>query len=263
MSGGSGKILQFGGPDGTLMSLVDFGGVQKDVCLQYIPDAAVGEYVVVHVGFAIQRLDEESAIRTLADFEHLGVLDEEFGDGFEIAAKQAGVPSPGNTATTRGDAMKYLDEFSNPELAGKLLDQIQRGHHPALGDHGGLRRADALDHPARHRPAAARRDRDDPRPGLSGVRDPAGDDRQGARDRVPARRDLLLVRRHAARAGQREGPVPDQERGRRHPGGLLAAGRADHRQGEPGPAGGVLRDRLRDHRASQRHDRVSGQTAWR
>jgi hydrogenase expression/formation protein HypC len=95
-----GKILSLQDRDGTLMSLVDFGGIQKDVCLQYIPDAAVGEYVVVHVGFAIQRLDEESAKRTLAEFEHLGVLNEEFGDGFEIAAKQAGMPVPGNTATT-------------------------------------------------------------------------------------------------------------------------------------------------------------------
>ena len=49
---------------------------------------------MVHVGFAIQRLDEESAQRTLAEFEHLGVLNEEFGDGFEIAAKQAGLPVP-------------------------------------------------------------------------------------------------------------------------------------------------------------------------
>jgi hydrogenase expression/formation protein HypC len=95
-----GRILSLSDRDGTLMSLVDFGGIQKDVCLQYIPDAAVGEYVVVHVGFAIQRLDEESAKRTLAEFEHLGVLNEEFGDGFEIAARQAGVPVPGSTATT-------------------------------------------------------------------------------------------------------------------------------------------------------------------
>ena len=95
-----GKILSLEDRDGTLMSLVDFGGIQKDVCLEYIPDATVGEYVVVHVGFAIQRLDEESAIRTLAEFEHLGVLNEEFGDGFEIAAKQAGVPTPVNTETT-------------------------------------------------------------------------------------------------------------------------------------------------------------------
>jgi hydrogenase expression/formation protein HypC len=86
-----GRILSVEDRDGTLMSVVDFGGVQKEVCLQYVPDAAVGEYVVVHVGFAIQHLDEESAIRTLAEFEHLGVLAEEFGDGFEIAARQAGV----------------------------------------------------------------------------------------------------------------------------------------------------------------------------
>lgn len=68
-----GKILSLSERDGALMSLVDFGGIQKDVCLQYIPDAAVGEYVVVHVGFAIQRLDEESAIKTLTEFEHLVV----------------------------------------------------------------------------------------------------------------------------------------------------------------------------------------------
>lgn len=65
--------------DGTLMADVDFGGVRKDVCLQYVPDATVGEYVVVHVGFAIQRLDEESAKQTLANFEQLGILEEEFG----------------------------------------------------------------------------------------------------------------------------------------------------------------------------------------
>ncbi|MFF2084487.1 HypC/HybG/HupF family hydrogenase formation chaperone [Nocardia sp. NPDC058176] len=89
-----GKVLSLHERDGTVMSVVDFGGVHKDVCLEYIPDAAVGDYVVVHVGFAIQRLDEESALRTLAEFEHLGVLNEEFGDGFALAAKQSGLPDP-------------------------------------------------------------------------------------------------------------------------------------------------------------------------
>jgi hydrogenase expression/formation protein HypC len=97
-----GRILSLEDRDGTLMSVVDFGGVRKDVCLQYIPDASIGEYVMVHVGFAIQRLDEESAIQTLAEFEHLGVLKEEFGDGFEIAAKQAGLPSPNGTTEPNG-----------------------------------------------------------------------------------------------------------------------------------------------------------------
>ncbi|MCI3224996.1 HypC/HybG/HupF family hydrogenase formation chaperone [Streptomyces sp. NP-1717] len=83
-----GRVLSTAEVDGALMAQVDFGGVRKEVCLQYIPDAEIGEYVVVHVGFAIQRLDEESAWRTLANFEKLGLLEEEFGDGFELAARQ-------------------------------------------------------------------------------------------------------------------------------------------------------------------------------
>jgi|1185.fasta_scaffold32157_2 hydrogenase expression/formation protein HypC len=86
-----GRIVRVEERDDTLMAEVDFGGVRKDVCLEYIPDAAVGEYVVVHVGFAIQRLDETSATRTLEDFERMGILEEEFGDGFALAARQAGL----------------------------------------------------------------------------------------------------------------------------------------------------------------------------
>jgi hydrogenase expression/formation protein HypC len=76
-----GQILSIAESDGTPMAEVDFGGVRKSVCLQYIPDAAVGEYVVVHVGFAIQRLDEASARDTLANFERMGLLEQEFGEG--------------------------------------------------------------------------------------------------------------------------------------------------------------------------------------
>ena len=89
-----GRVLSVEERDDTLMAEVDFGGVRKDVCLEYIPDVQVGEYVIVHVGFAIQRLDEQSAMETLATFEKLGILQEEFGDGFEAAARQAGVTHP-------------------------------------------------------------------------------------------------------------------------------------------------------------------------
>ena len=75
-----GRVLSVSEVDGTLMAQVDFGGIRKEVCLEYVPDAASGEYVIVHVGFAIQRLDEASAIETLANFERLGILDQEFGD---------------------------------------------------------------------------------------------------------------------------------------------------------------------------------------
>ena len=74
-----GRVLSITEVDGTSMAQVVFGGVSKDVCLEYVPDAAVGEYVIVHVGFAIQRLDEESATRTLETFERMGLLEEEFG----------------------------------------------------------------------------------------------------------------------------------------------------------------------------------------
>ncbi|GGV86409.1 hydrogenase assembly protein HypC [Streptomyces gelaticus] len=87
-----GRVLSTAEVDGTVMAEVDFGGVRKEVCLQYIPDVTVGEYVIVHVGFAIQRLDERSALDTLADFERLGILAEEFGDGFEPATLQGASP---------------------------------------------------------------------------------------------------------------------------------------------------------------------------
>ena len=83
-----GRVLSVEDQDGTTMAQVDFGGLRKEVCLAYIPDAQIGEYVIVHVGFAIQRLDEKSALDTLADFERLGILEEELGDGFALAARQ-------------------------------------------------------------------------------------------------------------------------------------------------------------------------------
>ena len=66
---------------GARMGKVNFGGIVKDVCLAYLPDIAVGDYTVVHVGFAITRLDEASARQTLETFQALGLLEEELGDG--------------------------------------------------------------------------------------------------------------------------------------------------------------------------------------
>jgi len=81
-----GRVVEIRESDGTRMADLDFGGVVKQVCLEYLPDLAVGEYAIVHVGFALQRLDEESALRTLKLFEELGLLQEEFGDPWESAA---------------------------------------------------------------------------------------------------------------------------------------------------------------------------------
>jgi hydrogenase expression/formation protein HypC len=80
-----GRVVGIEDRDGTRMARVDFGGVVRDVCLAYVPDAEVGEYVIVHVGFALQRLDEESARASLELFEQLGLLEEEFGDAWARA----------------------------------------------------------------------------------------------------------------------------------------------------------------------------------
>jgi hydrogenase expression/formation protein HypC len=69
--------------DGTLpMGIVDFGGVRRAVCLAYVADeAAIGDYVVVHAGFAITRVDEDAARRTLALLRVTSGLEELLGDG--------------------------------------------------------------------------------------------------------------------------------------------------------------------------------------
>ncbi len=72
-----GKVVDIWDEAGTRMSTVDFGGTTKTVCLAYLPDMQVGEYTIVHAGFAIAQLDEASANDTLRMFDELGVLDNE------------------------------------------------------------------------------------------------------------------------------------------------------------------------------------------
>jgi hydrogenase expression/formation protein HypC len=86
-----GKVLEIWDKDATRMANVDFGGVVKDVCLEFVPDIEVGDYAIVHVGFALQRLDEKSALETLALFRQLGEIDMEFGDAWARAAKESGL----------------------------------------------------------------------------------------------------------------------------------------------------------------------------
>lgn len=62
------------------MGKIDFDGITKEICLEYLPDIAVGDYAIVHVGFAIQKLDEQSALETLRIFREMGILEEELGE---------------------------------------------------------------------------------------------------------------------------------------------------------------------------------------
>jgi hydrogenase expression/formation protein HypC len=59
------------------MARVDFGGMTKKICLEHVPHATPGDYVLVHVGFALARLDEAEALATLAMLKELGGLEEE------------------------------------------------------------------------------------------------------------------------------------------------------------------------------------------
>lgn len=71
-----GRVLEIYEQAGARMGRVDFGGIVKETCLAYLPEIEVGDYCIVHVGFAITRLDEASAQETLALMRDTGLLDE-------------------------------------------------------------------------------------------------------------------------------------------------------------------------------------------
>jgi hydrogenase expression/formation protein HypC len=95
-----GRVIEVWDREDTRMAKVDFGGIVKEVCVAFVPDIEVGEYTIVHVGFALQRLDEKSALETLAVFAKLGELDAEFGDPWERAAREAGSPVAASAEAT-------------------------------------------------------------------------------------------------------------------------------------------------------------------
>lgn len=70
---------------GMRMAMVDFGGIRKEVCLAYVPEVEVGDYTIVHVGFALTKLDEASALETLELMRGVGLLEQELGPSAEVA----------------------------------------------------------------------------------------------------------------------------------------------------------------------------------
>lgn len=71
-----GKILEVSGSDTSRMGTVSFGGIGKEACLAFVPEAKVGDYVLVHAGFAISVIDEDEAAKTLECFRQIGELGE-------------------------------------------------------------------------------------------------------------------------------------------------------------------------------------------
>lgn len=74
-----GKIVEIYNAGGLKMAKVDFGGVTREACLEYVPDAQIGEYTVIHVGFAINRLDEAEAKESLDLLQEIVNLEDELG----------------------------------------------------------------------------------------------------------------------------------------------------------------------------------------
>jgi len=69
-----GKVLEIDRSATPLMGTVSFGGVEKRICLEWLPEVVPGEYVIVHVGFAISKMDEEEAMQTLQILREAGEL---------------------------------------------------------------------------------------------------------------------------------------------------------------------------------------------
>lgn len=93
-----GQIIAVRQEHGMKMATVSFDGIHKDICLAYLPDIDVGDYAIVHVGFAISKIDEASALETLQMFRDLGVLDEELG-GEPSQDPQSASPSASSSAS--------------------------------------------------------------------------------------------------------------------------------------------------------------------
>lgn len=79
-----GQIIEVYEANGLKMGKIDFGGVVRETCLAYVPDAQVGDYTIVHVGFALNIINEDEAQKTLALLDEIGMLAEELGDDAEV-----------------------------------------------------------------------------------------------------------------------------------------------------------------------------------
>jgi len=72
-----GKITEISQDGSLIMGMVDFGGITREVCLDYVPEAQVGQYVLIHVGFAISVLDEKEAMERLNTIREIENFEEE------------------------------------------------------------------------------------------------------------------------------------------------------------------------------------------
>jgi hydrogenase expression/formation protein HypC len=86
-----GKILQAEEDNGLRVGRVQFGGIVRSVRLDFVPEAAIGDYVMVHVGFAISKVDECEAQRTYQLLQEMGALEGELSPNEETPISGDGI----------------------------------------------------------------------------------------------------------------------------------------------------------------------------
>ena len=131
-----GKLLERNDVGGVLVGKVQFGGIVREVCLDLLPEAKAGEYLLVHVGYAISLVDEEEARKSYEYMELAGMLEGEltaFPDDGPAPAMDASPPKDdfaprtvedAARASGRGAAMKYLDEYRDEKLFRSQLARL-------------------------------------------------------------------------------------------------------------------------------------------
>jgi len=72
-----GKVIELYESNGMKMARIDFGGVVKDACMEYLPDVKLGDYTIIHVGFGLSILDEKEAFETMDLLKQIEAMGEE------------------------------------------------------------------------------------------------------------------------------------------------------------------------------------------
>jgi len=119
-----GKVLSTYDQHGVRMAKVQFGGVVREACLECVPEVQAGEYVLVHVGFALSRIDEAEAgthARGIAGARPTAKLEAPAAD--EPAERAQSLPGKEGLGQP---AMKYLDEYRDGEIAARIVDKMRR-----------------------------------------------------------------------------------------------------------------------------------------
>ena len=114
-----GKVVEIRDDGPLLMAQIDFGGVRKEACLAYTPEVRVGDYVIVHVGFAISRMDEAEALTTLEVLGQMGAL-----VAAELETMEPGMDAP---AVVSDDGTPAQGAFATRARTGDVVPHARGG----------------------------------------------------------------------------------------------------------------------------------------